>query len=126
MRKRFFQVIQFSIEDGNSMVKVKLKLNVSATWNGKVKLLMGDKRNYKLILNASPFPDMKLTNMENKGITFTCVNSKSERKDGGDYLSAFTLKFKDPSIVDEFRAAVMAQKGSGNKAAILKTPENSP
>ena len=77
--------------------------------------------NYRLILNASLYPDMKLTNMEKRGITFACMNSTGEEKEG---LSTFALKFKDASIVEEFRAAVMAHKGE--TTAVLKTPENSP
>ncbi|PIM97054.1 hypothetical protein CDL12_30483 [Handroanthus impetiginosus] len=87
----------------------------------KARLIMRARGNYRLILNANLFPDMKLTNMDKKGITFACVNSASEGKDG---LSTIALKFKDASIVEEFRAAVMEHK---SKTAIaLKTPENSP
>ncbi|KAL0441563.1 UNVERIFIED_CONTAM: Nuclear pore complex protein A [Sesamum radiatum] len=78
--------------------------------------------NYRLILNASLFPDMKLTNMDKKGITFACVNSASEGKDG---LSTIALKFKDATIVEDFRAAVMEHKANPPVVA-LKTPENSP
>lgn len=101
--------------------KGELKVNVSATVTGRARLLMRARGNYRLILNASLYPDMKLTNMEKKGITFACINSASEGKDG---LSTFALKFKDASIVEEFRAAVMAHKG--NATAVPKTPENSP
>ncbi|XVF25024.1 hypothetical protein REPUB_Repub13aG0178300 [Reevesia pubescens] len=101
--------------------KGELKVNVSTTGPERARVLMRARGNYRLILNASLYPDMKLTNMEKKGITFACVNSTGEEKEG---LSTFALKFKDASIVEEFRAAVMAHKG--NTAPILKTPENSP
>ena len=80
--------------------------------------------NYKLILNASLFPDMKLTNMEKKGITFACLNSAVEGKDS---LSTFTLKFKDASlIVEEFRVVVLQHKGdNASVVSSLKTPANS-
>ncbi|XP_076925232.1 nuclear pore complex protein NUP50B-like [Bidens hawaiensis] len=108
--------------------KGELKVNVSTTGNEKGRLVMRAKGNYRLILNASLFPDMKLTNMDKKGITFACLNSTGEGKDG---LSTFALKFKDPAIVEEFRAVVTQHKGNvntGAKAAVssLKTPENSP
>ncbi|XP_076902749.1 nuclear pore complex protein NUP50B-like isoform X4 [Bidens hawaiensis] len=108
--------------------KGELKVNVSTTGNEKGRLVMRAKGNFRLILNASLFPDMKLTNMDKKGITFACLNSTSEGKDG---LSTFALKFKDPAIVEEFRAVVTQHKGNVNtgvKAAVssLKTPENSP
>ncbi|KAH7565174.1 hypothetical protein JRO89_XS09G0154300 [Xanthoceras sorbifolium] len=98
--------------------KGEIKVNVSTSATGRARLLMRTKGNYRLILNASLYPDMKLTNMEKKGITFACA---SEGKDG---LSTFALKFKDCSMVDEFRAAVLAHKDKS--AAVLKTPENSP
>ncbi|XP_044486000.1 nuclear pore complex protein NUP50A-like [Mangifera indica] len=102
--------------------KGEIKVNISTTVAGRARLLMRTRGNYRLILNASLYPDMKLTNMDKKGITFACINSAGEGKDG---LSTFALKFKDGSIVEEFRAAVMAHNGK-TPTAVLKTPENSP
>ncbi|XP_022845575.1 nuclear pore complex protein NUP50A-like [Olea europaea var. sylvestris] len=101
--------------------KGELKVNVSTTGIRKARLIMRARGNYRLILNAGLFPDMKLTNMDKKGITFACVNTVGEGKDG---LSTFALKFKDASIVEEFRAAVTEHRG--NTVVPLKTPENSP
>ncbi|KAI7986709.1 Nuclear pore complex protein NUP50A [Camellia lanceoleosa] len=101
--------------------KGELKLNVSTTGTGKARLVMRARGNYRLILNASLYPDMKLTNMEKRGITFACMNSTGEGKGG---LTTFALKFKDASIVEEFCAAVAEHKGK--TVAVLKTPENSP
>ncbi|KAJ0007667.1 hypothetical protein Pint_29895 [Pistacia integerrima] len=101
--------------------KGEIKVNIT-TVAGRARLLMRTRGNYRLILNASLYPDMKLTNMEKKGITFACINSAGEGKDN---LSTFALKFKDGSIVEEFRAAVTAHKGK-TPTAVLKTPENSP
>ncbi|KAL5975153.1 hypothetical protein ACLOJK_031832 [Asimina triloba] len=103
--------------------KGELRLNVPTADAGKPRLVMRARGNYRLILNASLYPDMKLTNMDKRGITFACMNSGgSEGKQGG--LTTFALKFKDGSIVDEFRGAVMAHKGKKDDG--LKTPENSP
>ncbi|KAJ0075304.1 hypothetical protein Patl1_34109 [Pistacia atlantica] len=102
--------------------KGEIKVNISTTVAGRARLLMRTRGNYRLILNASLYPDMKLTNMEKKGITFACINSAGEGKDN---LSTFALKFKDGSIVEEFQAAVTAHKGK-TPTAVLKTPENSP
>ncbi|KAK4590572.1 hypothetical protein RGQ29_020936 [Quercus rubra] len=115
--------VMFEFVDGGwkERGKGELKVNVSTTGTEKARLVMRARGNYRLILNASLYPDMKLTNMEKKGITFACVNSASEGKDG---LSTFALKFKDASIVEEFRAAVTAHKSKTSE--ILKTPENSP
>ncbi|TYH79576.1 hypothetical protein ES332_D03G073400v1 [Gossypium tomentosum] len=101
--------------------KGELKVNVSTAGAERARLLMRARGNYRLILNASLYPDMKLTNMDKRGITFVCMNSTGEDKEG---LSTLALKFKDASIVEEFRVAVMAHKG--NTATVLKTPEHSP
>ncbi|KAI3737616.1 hypothetical protein L2E82_27624 [Cichorium intybus] len=103
--------------------KGELKVNVLTTGTKKARLVMRARGNYRLILNASIFPDMKLTNMEKKGITFACLNSTGEGQNG---LSTFALKFKDASIVDEFRSVVTEHKGNTGATAALKTPENSP
>ncbi|KAL3343675.1 hypothetical protein AABB24_027281 [Solanum stoloniferum] len=100
--------------------KGELKVNVSTTGEGKGRLVMRSKGNYRLILNASLFPEMKLANMDKKGVTFACLNSAAD----GKGLSTIALKFKDASTVDEFRAAVVEHKGTTTGS--LKTPENSP
>eukprot|EP00252_Welwitschia_mirabilis_P013089 TRINITY_DN2891_c0_g1_i1.p1 TRINITY_DN2891_c0_g1~~TRINITY_DN2891_c0_g1_i1.p1 ORF type:complete len:439 (+),score=136.95 TRINITY_DN2891_c0_g1_i1:219-1535(+) len=100
--------------------KGEIKVNVSSSGPRKARLIMRSKGNYRLILNASLFPDMKLTSMDKRGISFACMNSAGESKT----LSTFALKFKDTSMVEEFCRIVDENKGkaSGN----LKTPENSP
>lgn len=102
--------------------KGEIKINVSKPAKDKARLLMRARGNYRLILNASLFPDMKLTSMDKKGLSFACVNSTGEGTSG---FSTFALKFKDPSIVEEFRTAVDTHKGK-TAPAVLKTPENSP
>ncbi|CAA7398882.1 unnamed protein product [Spirodela intermedia] len=105
--------------------KGELKVNISTAGAEKARLVMRARGNFRLILNASLYPDMSLTAMEKRGITFACVNSAAEGKGAG--LSTFALKFKDAAIVDEFRAAVEAHKGQ--RLAVpppLRTPENSP
>ncbi|KAL3528798.1 hypothetical protein ACH5RR_008120 [Cinchona calisaya] len=101
--------------------KGELKVNVPTTGTAKARLIMRTRGNYRLVLNASLYPDMKLTDMEKKGFSFACVNSIDEGKDG---LSTFALRFKDASKVDEFRACVVEHKNKNPVA--LKTPENSP
>ncbi|KAL5574661.1 hypothetical protein UlMin_016360 [Ulmus minor] len=101
--------------------KGEVKINVSKTGEKKARVLMRAKGNYRLILNASLYPDLKLTSMEKKGVSFACMNSTGEGSGG---FSTYALKFKDGSIVDDFRAAVTAHKGKTTTA--LNTPENSP
>lgn len=102
--------------------KGELKVNVSTTGTGKARLIMRARGNYRLIMNASVYPEMKLTNMDKKGVTFACLNSAEEGKDG---LSTFAVKFKDVSMVDKFNSCVMELKDKISVAP-SKTPENSP
>lgn len=101
--------------------KGEVKLNVATSGPEKARLVMRAKGNYRLILNASLYPDMALKSMEKKGVTFACVNSASEAKDG---LTTVALKFKEASILEEFRGVVETHKAKKDTA--LKTPENSP
>ncbi|KAJ1433917.1 Ran binding domain [Sesbania bispinosa] len=114
--------ILFEFVDGSWKERGKGEVKVNVTsGTEKARLLMRSRGNFRLILNARLFPDMKLANMDKKGVTFACINSASEGKSG---LSTFALKFKDGSIVEEFKAAIMAHKG--DTSTVLKTPENSP
>ncbi|KAK1376029.1 Nuclear pore complex protein like [Heracleum sosnowskyi] len=102
--------------------KGEIKVNVSTVGTGKARLVMRARGNYRLILNASLYSGMKLTAMEKKGVTFACMNSNGEGKK--NELSTFALKFKDASIVEEFRAVVTEHTRKSTTG--LKTPENSP
>ncbi|MED6134143.1 hypothetical protein PIB30_034548 [Stylosanthes scabra] len=99
----------FEFADGSwkERGKGEVKVNVHCGTE-KARLLMRARGNYRLILNASIYSEMKLKNMDKKGVSFACINSASEGKDG---LSTFALKFKDESILEEFKCAVMAHKG---------------
>ncbi|XP_027344717.1 nuclear pore complex protein NUP50A-like [Abrus precatorius] len=114
--------VLFEFVDGSWKERGKGEVKVNVTsGTEKARLLMRSRGNYRLILNARLYPDMKLTNMDKKGVTFACINSATEGKDG---LSTFALKFKDGSIVEEFKAAIMAHKGEA--LTLLKAPENCP
>ncbi|CAN1238607.1 Nuclear pore complex protein NUP50A [Linum grandiflorum] len=102
--------------------KGEVKVNVPTGGTEKARLLMRSKGNLRLILNANLYSDIKLTNMDKRGITFACINSVGEGKEA---LSTFALKFRDGSIVEDFRAAVIQHKDH-NTSGALKTPENSP
>ncbi|KAJ6833753.1 nuclear pore complex protein NUP50B-like [Iris pallida] len=101
--------------------KGELKVNTQISDAQKARLVMRARGNYRLILNASIYPEMNLTNMDKKGVTFACINSAG---DSVGELATFALKFKDSSFVEEFRGVVTAHKGL--KDNVLKTPENSP
>ncbi|PKI50996.1 hypothetical protein CRG98_028623 [Punica granatum] len=91
--------VLFEFTDGNwkERGKGEIKVNVSSTGTEKARLVMRTKGNLRLVMNASLYPEIKLTNMDKKGITFACMNSISEGKTS---LSTFALKFKDGTFVE--------------------------
>ena len=101
--------------------KGELKINVSQGSTSKARLLMRMKGNYKLLLNANLYPDMKVTNMESRGVTFACINSAAEGREG---LTTYALKFRDSMVATSFQDIVNLHKGGSSLG--LKTPENSP
>nr|XP_027191232.1 LOW QUALITY PROTEIN: nuclear pore complex protein NUP50A-like [Cicer arietinum] len=113
--------VLFEFADGGwkERGKGEVKVNVTSGTEKKARVLMRSRGNYRLILNARLYPEMKLTNMEKKGVTFACAT------EGKDCLSTFALKFKDGSIVDDFKTAITAHKGEA-AYPVIKTPENSP
>ncbi|KAK4754006.1 hypothetical protein SAY87_002110 [Trapa incisa] len=115
--------VLFEFIDGNwkERGKGETKVNVSTTGTEKARIIMRTKGNLRLVLNASLYPEIKLTSMEKRGVTFACVNSIGEGKNS---LCTFALKFRDATIVESFREAVEVHKARGGHT--LKTPENSP
>uniref|UniRef100_A0A0C9S3C7 TSA: Wollemia nobilis Ref_Wollemi_Transcript_15314_2303 transcribed RNA sequence n=1 Tax=Wollemia nobilis TaxID=56998 RepID=A0A0C9S3C7_9CONI len=99
--------------------KGELRLNIPTADTGRARLVMRARGNYRLILNANIYPDMKLTGMEKRGFTFACFNNAGEAIEG---LATFALKFKDSSIADDFQAATEAHKGRSLTES--KTREN--
>ncbi|MED6120072.1 hypothetical protein PIB30_017519 [Stylosanthes scabra] len=69
----------FEFADGSwkERGKGELKVNVHRGTE-KARLLMRARGNYRLILNASLYSEMKLKNMDKKGVSFACINSASE------------------------------------------------
>jgi Ran-binding protein 3 len=101
--------------------KGELKINVSRGSKNRARMLMRMKGNYKLLLNANLFPDMKVTSMENRGVTFACINSAAEERKG---LTTYALKFRDGMLATSFQDIVNTYKRGSYLG--LKTPENSP
>ncbi|KAH7373345.1 hypothetical protein KP509_17G051100 [Ceratopteris richardii] len=124
----------FEFQDGTwkERGKGELRINVPMEGTGKARMLMRSKGNFRLILNASLFPGMKMTPMDSRGVTFACANSAVEEKSG---LATYALKFKDNIVTNNFRYAVDSHEnlpldtadGTKNPShEALKTPENSP
>ncbi len=63
---------------------------------------MRSKGNLWLLLNANLFPDMKLTKMDNRGVTFVCANSAGEAKVG---LTTYAVRMKDSAVAADFLAS---------------------
>ncbi|KAG6544602.1 hypothetical protein Mapa_014024 [Marchantia paleacea] len=101
--------------------KGELRVNVSEEKDKRPRLVMRSKGNYRLLLNASLFPDMKLSKMDNRGISFVCANSAAEGRTG---LTTYAVKVRDAVVASEFSATVQAHKGNVNSEP--RTPESSP
>ena len=101
----------------------EIKVNVREDAQRRSRLVMRSKGNLRLLLNANIFPDMKITKMDNRGVTFACVNSTNDAKAG---LTTYALKMKDPQIAGEFLSTVEIHKGSTTNAGEPRTPESSP
>ncbi|CAK0783922.1 hypothetical protein CVIRNUC_007122 [Coccomyxa viridis] len=98
----------------------EMKVNVGAS--GKARLIMRNKGNFRLLLNASIWPGMKVTPMDGgKGVTFIVMNAAQstgdskagvEGKDGeGDApeegkMSTWAYRVKMEAKLAEFAAAV--------------------
>lgn len=101
--------------------KGELKVNVSSSGEKeRSRLVMRTRGNLRLILNASLYPDMKLADIDKRGISFACVNTTTEKNDS---LTTYALKFKDGSVKESFSSAVAAHKGEAAQPA--NTDENS-
>lgn len=101
--------------------KGEIRVNVPEETQRRARLVMRSKGNLRLLLNANLFPDMKLTRMDNRGVTFACANSTGDAKAG---LTTYAVKMKDAHVAREFLSAVEAHKGVTNTEP--RTPESSP
>eukprot|EP00252_Welwitschia_mirabilis_P023153 TRINITY_DN6481_c0_g1_i1.p1 TRINITY_DN6481_c0_g1~~TRINITY_DN6481_c0_g1_i1.p1 ORF type:complete len:483 (+),score=133.77 TRINITY_DN6481_c0_g1_i1:284-1732(+) len=87
--------------------KGELKVNVSSEDTRRPRLVMRTKGHFKLILNASIYPEMKLTCMDDRGFSFACLNSADECEEG---FRTFALKFKDSCIAGQFKVTLEDQR----------------
>jgi len=63
---------------------------------------------------------MKLTKMDNRGVTFVCANSAGDAKVG---LTTYPVRMKDSAMAADFLASVQIHKGEQNTEP--RTPESS-
>ncbi|KAK9902620.1 hypothetical protein WJX75_000372 [Coccomyxa subellipsoidea] len=99
------------------------ELRVNVAGGGQARLVMRQRGNLRLLLNANLFPGMKLTPMDGgKGTTFACINAASaeagsakkeeEGKDGeaapSGHLGTFAFRVKVPGKLEEFVSTVQA------------------
>ncbi|PSC76436.1 nuclear pore complex NUP50A [Micractinium conductrix] len=121
----------------------EMRVNVNSSGQGR--LVMRQKGNLRLLMNANLWGEMQVSKMEGgKGATFACVNAAvpgdqgkkeggaggeaavagGEAAAGGDadakpaaapHLATFALRIKAPDVLDQFIAAVNAHKAGGKK-----------
>lgn len=89
--------------------KGEIKVSVPEDVQRKSRLVMRSKGNLRLLLNANIFPDMKITKMDNRGVTFVCANATAGGKEG---FTTYALKLRDPQIAKDFMSTVEAHKGT--------------
>ncbi|XP_024369416.1 uncharacterized protein [Physcomitrium patens] len=104
--------------------KGEIKVSVPEDVQRRPRLVMRSKGNLRLLLNANIFPDMKITKMDNRGVTFVCANSTGDGS-AKAMLTTYALKFRDPQIAREFMSTVESHKGAA-RSAEPRTPESSP
>eukprot|EP00850_Spirogloea_muscicola_P021939 SM000269S09894 [mRNA] locus=s269:115206:118862:+ [translate_table: standard] len=95
----------------------ELRLNIPEELDRPARLVMRAKGNFRLLLNANLFADIKLTRMEGRGVSFACFNSIGEEASAPGPVT-FAVKFKEPGIASGFVSMVEAHKsrGIGGKA----------
>ncbi|KAH9572936.1 hypothetical protein CY35_02G177800 [Sphagnum magellanicum] len=74
-------------------------LNLPEGQDRRPRVVMRSKGNLWLLLNANLFPDMKLTKMDNRGVTFVRANSAGEAKVG---LTTYAVRMKDSCYGSRF------------------------
>lgn len=89
--------------------KGELKLNVSRENGRRPRLIMRSRGNYRLLLNAGLYPHMKVSKMDNRGVSIACTNSAVEGKSG---LRMYGLRMSNNEVVADFLHAFESQKGS--------------
>jgi len=101
--------------------RAEICLNLPEDKDRRPRLVMRSKGSLWLLLNANLFPDMKLTKMDNWGVTFVCANSAGEAKVG---LTTYAVRMKDSAMAADFLSSVQIHKGEPNTEP--RTPEGSP
>ncbi|PRW58407.1 nuclear pore complex NUP50A-like isoform X1 [Chlorella sorokiniana] len=115
----------------------EMRLNVAPS--GQARLVMRQKGNLRLLLNANLWAEMQVSKMEGgKGVTFACVNAAAPADEASKpaegsaaaegaaaaaaaaaspHLATFALRIKAPEVLEAFVAAVNQHKAGGGKAA---------
>ena len=115
----------FEFLDGgwNERGKGEIKVNVPEDVHRRPRLVMRSKGNLRLLLNANILPDMKITKMDNRGVTFVCANAIGDGKVG---LATYALKLRDGQLARDFLSTVEAKKSATATSAEPRTPDTSP
>ncbi|KAK9820144.1 hypothetical protein WJX72_006625 [[Myrmecia] bisecta] len=103
------------------------ELHVNRAASGQARLVMRQKGNLRLLLNANLFPEMTVTTMDGgKGVTFQCINHAKggEEKPGegeakpaeAPALATFAYRIKQPGQVEEFKRVIETHKAGPKKA----------
>ena len=90
--------------------KGELRVNVPVEQGRPARLVMRARGNFRLLLNANLFSDMKLQRMDGRGVSFACANSI-----GADppAVATFAVRVKEEGTATSFEASVEENKSRG-------------
>mmetsp|Transcript_13337 Transcript_13337/g.48551 ORF Transcript_13337/g.48551 Transcript_13337/m.48551 type:complete len:518 (-) Transcript_13337:202-1755(-) len=109
----------FEFVDGKWHTRTRkgdLRLNVND--DGQARLVMRATGTSKLLLNANLWPEMTCAKMEERGVTFACVNHVGEEP--SSQLSTYAVRMKEAAKANEFLTAVGNFKSGGTAGSVEK------
>jgi hypothetical protein len=88
-------------------------VNVPEDGSKRARLVMRAKGNLRLLLNAHIYPELKLSKMDGRGVSFAVVNHA-----GDAVMKTYAVRLKDVGTAGEFAAKVEELKGRKVEPAV--------
>lgn len=105
----------FEFEDskwkGRGSGEVKLNVPKDSSSKKRTRLVMRAKGSLRLLMNAVLLPDLQLSIMDGRGVSFAVVNAASET----NTLANYALRFKSNETAKSFINVVNEKKGGEEK-----------
>eukprot|EP00884_Botryococcus_braunii_P004636 jgi/Botrbrau1/14173/Bobra.182_3s0111.1 len=114
--------VLFQLEDGAWKERGRGEMKCNVGPSGRARLVMRQRGNLRLLLNANLWPDMKVITMDgNKGVTFAVVNAAKGEEGGKEenteepLLLTYALRIKNPTKLADFTSVVNEYKAGTKK-----------